>query len=48
MFKKLINRILNGKQTPYSFLALSMDAFTNETHLEQIHRQGRWYEFKTK
>jgi hypothetical protein len=48
MIKKLINYILNGKETPYTFLSLSIYTFTNETHLEQINRQGRLWEYRIK
>ena len=50
--KKLFNTIVNlltpQKQKKFSHLALSMEAFTNETHLQQINRQGRLYEFSYK
>jgi hypothetical protein len=48
MIKKLINYILNGKETPYTFLSLSIHTFTNESHLEQINRQGRLWEYRIK
>jgi hypothetical protein len=48
MIKKLIDYILNGKETPYTFLSLSIYTFTNETHLEQINRQGRIWEYRIK
>jgi hypothetical protein len=48
MIKKLISYILNGKETPYTFLSLSIHTFTNETHLEQINRQGRLWEYRIK
>jgi molybdopterin-biosynthesis enzyme MoeA-like protein len=48
MFKKLIDYILNGKQTQYTLLSLSIDTFTNESHLSQIQRQGRLVDFIVK
>jgi hypothetical protein len=38
--------LLTTKTQKTSLLALSISTFTNETHLEQINRQGRWYEYK--
>jgi len=46
MLKKLISLILNGKETRYTLLALSIDTFTNESHLSQIQRQGRFWEYR--
>jgi hypothetical protein len=45
MIKKIINYILNGKETPYTFLSLSIATFTKESYLAQIQRQGRLLEY---
>jgi hypothetical protein len=42
--KKILD-IIFGKRVKPTGLALSIFRFTNETHLEQIHRQGRYYEY---
>lgn len=42
--KKLLD-ILFGKKVKPTGLALSIWKFTNETHLEQLHRQGRFRDY---
>ena len=46
--KKLLNFLFPIKKHTTSLLALSIEAFTNETFLEQIQRQGRVYEYQYK
>jgi hypothetical protein len=46
--KKILELLFNFKERKTSLLALSIEAFTNETHLEQIFRQGRVYEYSYK
>jgi len=46
--KKLLNFLFPIKKRKTSLLALSIDTFTNETHLEQIFRQGRINEYSYK
>lgn len=46
--KKILELLFSFKEQKTSLLALSMEAFTNETHLEQIFRQGRLYEYAYK
>lgn len=46
--KKILDLLFGFKEPKTSLLALSIEAFTNETHLEQIFRQGRIYEYSYK
>jgi hypothetical protein len=46
--KKILDLLFGFKEPKTSLLALSIEAFTNETHLEQIFRQGRLYEYAYK
>jgi hypothetical protein len=46
--KKILDLLFGFKEHKTSLLALSIEAFTNETHLEQIFRQGRLYEYAYK
>jgi hypothetical protein len=46
--KKILDLLFGFKERKTSLLALSIEAFTNETHLEQIFRQGRIYEYSYK
>jgi hypothetical protein len=43
--KKILD-IIFGKRVKPSRLALSIWRFTNESHFEQIHRQGRIWEYQ--
>ena len=43
--KKILD-IIFGKRVKPSHLALSIWRFTNESHLEQINRQGRIWEYQ--
>jgi hypothetical protein len=45
MIRKILHRLLNGKQTNYTLLCLSIHTFTNESHLGQIQRQGRLQDY---
>jgi hypothetical protein len=46
--KKILELLLNIKKEKPSLLARSIETFTNESHLEQIFRQGRLYEYAYK
>lgn len=46
--KKLLNFLFPIKKRKTSLLALSIETFTHESHLEQIFRQGRVYEYSYK
>jgi len=46
--KKILQLLLGLKEKKISLLAISIQTFTNETHLEQIFRQGRLYEYAYK
>lgn len=46
--KKLLNFLFPLKTRKTSLLALSIQTFTDETHLEQIFRQGRINEYSYK
>jgi hypothetical protein len=43
--KKLIDFLFPLKTRKTSLLALSIQSFTNESHFEQVFRQGRVYEY---
>jgi hypothetical protein len=46
--KKLLDFLFPFRTRKTSLLALSIQTFTDETHLEQIFRQGRVYEYSYK
>jgi hypothetical protein len=46
--KTILNFLFGYKEKKTSLLALSIQTFTDETHLEQIARQGRVYEYRYK
>jgi hypothetical protein len=46
--KKLLDFLFPFKEKKTSLLAMSIEAFTNESHLEQVFRQGRVYEYQYK
>lgn len=43
--KKLLDFLFPIKTRKTSLLAFSIETFTNESHIEQIFRQGRVYEY---
>jgi len=46
--KKLLDFLFPFRTRKTSLLALSIQTFTDESHLEQIFRQGRVYEYSYK
>ena len=46
--KKILELLFSLKRQEPSLLARSIETFTNESHLEQIFRQGRLYEYAYK
>ena len=46
--KKLLDFLFPFRTRKTSLLALYIQTFTDETHLEQIFRQGRVYEYSYK